>query len=292
MRGERIRERLHMGERVYGSHVCSLTNPTTAVMQAGFSYDFMFICTEHMPLNRAETAMMCRLYAAHGISPIVRIPYPDAHEAAMALDAGAEGIVAPYVETVEEVKQLVGAVKYRPIKGKMLRDLLDGTRVLPPHMQEFLAGFNRHTYLIIGVESVAAYENLDALLAVDGVDGIFVGPHDMSVTMEIPEQYDHPDFRRVLQDIVGRSREKSLGVGIHFGPGVVTDETIAEFVEIGMNWVLYGADITVLRSAMEERLAAFRERMGDVYERGDVSDIRPLSPEGISRPLAEVRNSQ
>ncbi len=269
MRGEMICERLHRGERVYGSHVASLTNPTTAAMQAGFSYDFIFICTEHMPLDRGETAMMCRFYAAHGISPVVRIPYPDAHEAAMALDAGAEGIVAPYVETVEEVKELVGAVKYRPIKGKMLRDILSGARTLPPNMRDFLARFNRHNSLIVGVESVAAYENLDALLAVEGVDGVFVGPHDLSVTMEIPEQYDHPDFRRVLKDIVKRCRAKSLGVGIHFGPGVAADETIAEFIDEGMNWVLYGADITVLRSAMEERLAAFRKRMGDTHERCD-----------------------
>ena len=64
MRGEPIRERLHSGERVYGTHVCSLANPVTAKIQSSVEYDFVFICNEHMPIDRTETAMMCQFYGA------------------------------------------------------------------------------------------------------------------------------------------------------------------------------------------------------------------------------------
>ena len=204
MRGEVVRERLHSGERVYGTHVSSLTNPKTAQIQAALEYDFVFVCNEHMPIDRTETAMICQFYSAHGISPVVRVPSVDPAAAAMALDGGAQGIVVPYLETVQEAKEMVGAVKYRPIKGQMLRDLLNGSRVPKPQTIEFLNRFNRDHYLIIGVESVAAYENLDSLLAVDGVDGVFMGPHDLTVSLEVPEQYDHPDFRRLVVDVVRR----------------------------------------------------------------------------------------
>jgi 4-hydroxy-2-oxoheptanedioate aldolase len=68
-------------------------------MQASLEYDFAFFCNEHMPVDRTETAMMCQFYASRGISPVVRIPRAQAHFATMALDGGAQGIVAPYVET-------------------------------------------------------------------------------------------------------------------------------------------------------------------------------------------------
>ena len=275
MRGELIRERLHNGGRVYGTHVCSLTNPVTARMQAGFAYDFIFICNEHMPIDRTDTAMMCQVYAAHGISPIVRIARPEAQWATMALDGGAQGIVAPYLETVEEAVEMVGAVKYRPIKGRLLRQFLSGERAPAPVTIDFLNRFNRDNYLIIGVESVAAYENLDGLLAVRGVDGVFVGPHDLTVSMEMPEEYGHPDFRRVVSDICRRCRAAGVGFGIHYSQTVAPDEWFTDLMREGMNWILYGADVSLLRTEMEARLSAFRKAMGDTYEREAAPAAKP-----------------
>ncbi len=263
MRGELIRERLHNGERVYGTHVCSLTNPVTAKMQATMEYDFIFICNEHMPIDRTETAMMCQLYAAHGISPIVRISSPDPTEAAMALDGGAQGIVAPYVETVEEAREMVGAVKYRPIKGKMLSEFFEGTRTPSQKTVDFLDEFNRDNYIIIGIESVAAWENLDNLLSVPGVDGVFIGPHDLSVSMEIPTEWGNPELIQAMTDIVKHARTAGVGVGAHLTPGSFTLDVFYELMDEGMNWILYGADIVSLKSHMQMGLRALREHMGD-----------------------------
>ena len=265
MNGEMIRARLHSGERVYGTHVCSLANPNVAMVQAKFDYDFVFICNEHMPIDRTETSMLCHLYATRGVSPIVRISCPDAAEAATALDGGAQGVVVPYVETVEEVKAIIGAVKYRPVKGKKLQGYLDGSLEPTEKMMSFFERFNRQNYVIIGIESYEAYENLDALIGVRGVDGVFVGPHDMTVSMDIPEEYDNPKFLEVVEDIAVRCRKAGIGMGAHFSQVVTEDERYLSFMRKGMNWILYGADLGVLMHEMPKRLRELRAEMGDNY---------------------------
>lgn len=282
MQGQQIRESLHAGRRVYGTHVCSLTNPVTAGMQASLPYDFVFICNEHMPIDRSETGMMCQFYSARGISPIVRVPAPEPWLVATALDGGAEGIVVPYVETVEQVRQAVGAVKYRPIKGKLLDDFLAGRREPAQKTRDFLDRFNREHYLIIGIESVAAYEDLDRLISVPGVDGVFVGPHDLTVSMEIPEEFEHPDFVRVVDDIVMRCRDAGLGVGVHLSQMVAQDDRFRALLDKGMNWVLYGADIALLVSEMRRRLDGFRSEMKDTYVRGAAENGEPASCLGVA----------
>src|SRR5262245_53625133 len=94
------------------------------VAQSGL--DFVFIDTEHIAMDRRQLSWMCQTYAALNLAPIVRISAPDPYLATMALDGGAAGVIAPYVESVEQVQAMRGAVKYRPLKGEKLRRLLAG----------------------------------------------------------------------------------------------------------------------------------------------------------------------
>jgi 4-hydroxy-2-oxoheptanedioate aldolase len=254
MTGEQIRQNLHGGGRVYGTHVCGLSHAVATKILATAPLDFAFVCNEHMPVDRAETSMLCQHFGSLGISPIVRIPFPCAREAAMALDGGAHGIVAPYVETVEEVRDLVGAVHYRPIKGRQLRNLLAGTQPPAVATREFLTRFNQHHYAIVGIESVAAYENLDALINVPGVDGVFMGPHDLSVSLEAPEQWDNPALLRLIEDVIVRCREAGIGVGVHLS-SIFSLEQTRRFISLGMNWILDGADVIFARQGLRQRRA-------------------------------------
>ncbi|MDF2714777.1 MAG: 2-keto-3-deoxy-L-rhamnonate aldolase [Paenibacillus sp.] len=223
--GNHIKERLHNGERVYGTHSISFGNPLSAKWSTGLEQDFAFICTEHIPIDRTEVAAMCRLYADNGISPMVRIPYPDKYWANMTIEGGAEGIVAPYVETVEQVKDLVGAVKYRPIKGEFLQDLLDGTRQPNAKLSKYMNTFNRNLYLILGIESVEAISRLESLISIDGV-------------------------------ACGR------GVGIHMDS---TLDMCKPFFEAGMNFILNGADETKMIKLIRDEFRLLRQRYGDKF---------------------------
>jgi 4-hydroxy-2-oxoheptanedioate aldolase len=266
MNGESLSKKMRAGDRVYGTHVASLGNPVAAKIQSDIGYDFVFICTEHMPVDRTEVSLLCQLYSRNGISPMVRIPSPDPYSAAMALDGGAEGIVVPYLETVEQAKAMIGAVKYRPLKGKKLEDILEKRLILNNETELFLRNFNRNNYLIIGIESVYGYDNLDKLLRLEEIDGIFIGPHDLTISMEIPEQYKHPEFIKIVTDIFHRCRKANKGVGIHVSQSVYSDDYIMDtFIDKGMNFILYGADIILLKNEMGKSLSRMRQRYSDPH---------------------------
>lgn len=271
--GNDIRERLRKGERVYGTHAISFGNPLSAKWSTGLEQDFVFICTEHIPIDRTEVAAMCRLYADNGISPMVRIPFPDKYWANMMIEGGAQGIVAPYVETTEQVKDLVGAVKYRPIKGRLLQDYLDGIKQPTGKLNKYLNKFNRDLYLIVGIESVEAIDRLESLISIDGVDGVFLGPHDITCSMGIPEEYDNPEFIKVIVDVIKRCRENGRGVGIHMDS---TLDICKPFFEAGMNFVLNGADETKVIGLLRNEFRQLRERYGDKFvpsgNHGQLSD--------------------
>ena len=277
MTGQHIRQCLHRGDRVYGTHVASLMNPVAAAMAADMDLDFAFICTEHMPVDRTEVSMMCRYYTARGISPIVRVPTVDPAAIGGALDGGAEGIVTPYVETVEEVRKLVGAVKHRPIKGQQLQDVLAGRCELPAKTRQFLDTFNRDHYLIIGIESVAGIERLESLITVDGVDGVFLGPHDITVSMGIPGEYEHPNFIAQIEDVVRRCRRHHVGVGLHTLYLNMQPEDLRRLLDAGMNWLINGADISLMCQAMNEQLRRLREMTGDTAPPTQTSAPAPVA---------------
>jgi 2-keto-3-deoxy-L-rhamnonate aldolase RhmA len=113
MQGDLFRQKLKSGENVYITHVVSLGNPIGAALTAGMHVDGVFICTEHMPIDRTEVSMMCQFYALNGISPMVRITHPCPRLAAQALDGGAQGVVVPYVEKHSSARFTIDQSKAR-----------------------------------------------------------------------------------------------------------------------------------------------------------------------------------
>ena len=127
--GAEVRARLRSGDTVFGTCVIN-TSPHYVLAVKSLGVDVVFIDTEHIPIDREKLSWMCRAYAAAGVVPLVRVPSLEYNSICQVLDGGACGVVSPYIETVAEAKHLVGATKYRPIKGRQLQRLLDGTEQL------------------------------------------------------------------------------------------------------------------------------------------------------------------
>tara|TARA_R100000027_G_scaffold66167_3_gene61655 strand:+ start:25682 stop:26587 length:906 start_codon:yes stop_codon:yes gene_type:complete len=261
MKGSEIRKRLHSGECVIGTHITGLPNPNVTSLAAGMELDFAFFCTEHLPLDRNEISLLCRYYAQQaGVSPIVRVPSADdTASIATTLDAGADGIIVPYIETEHQVRQASAAIRYRPIKGQIQQELIEGQRSLSLKMETYLEDFNRDNYLIIGIESVPAIKKLEALITAAPVDGVFLGPHDITVSMGIPEEYSHPDFVQAVEDIILRCRRNNVGVGIHLPLLQIDPEILAKWTGAGMNFLINGTDIAILREAMNSQIRRLRD---------------------------------
>jgi 4-hydroxy-2-oxoheptanedioate aldolase len=260
--GRDLCEALHSGRRVYGTMVIAACPRWPGVVQ-GAGLDFVFIDTEHNAFDRHQLSWMCQAYRALGIAPIVRIPEPEPFRACMVLDGGAEGIIAPYVETPEQVRALRGATKLRPLKGQRLRGYLDGEADLDPELVDYLARRNAGTVLIVNIESTPAMDALDDLLDVPGLDAVLIGPHDLSCSLGIPEQYTHPRFDEAVRTIFRKARARNVGAGIHFWTSL---EQQASWAKDGANLLLHAGDVMLFAKALQADIAQLQRALGD--ERG------------------------
>jgi len=264
MTPEELCQSIRTGRRVYGTLIVS-PSPRWPEAVAQIGLDFVFIDTEHIALDRAQLSWMCQTYRALGLPPIVRIPAADPFAARMALDGGAVGIVAPYVEKVEQVQALRGAVKFRPLQGEKLEAALDDDKALEPTLRKYLDEANRRSLLIINVESRPAVDRLDALLSVPGVDGILIGPHDLSCSLGVPENYDEPRFDETVREICRRARSAGVAAGIHSWLG---GDRIIKWAEEGLNLIVYSADILAARDLLTAEVRSLRVTLGDPIAAG------------------------
>jgi 4-hydroxy-2-oxoheptanedioate aldolase len=187
-------------------------------------------------------------------------PRADPFDACRVLDMGAGGVVAAYVETAEEVRQLRGAVKLRPLKGRKLAEILAGQKELDGELAGYVHDRNENHVLLVNIESVAAIEALDEILAVPGLDAVLIGPHDLSCSLGVPEQYDHPLFTGAVQEIIGKARARSVGVGVHNLPELAQE---IHWSKAGLNLILHRSDVTLFRRALHDNLTAIRQAVGD-----------------------------
>lgn len=250
-----LRQRLIAGDTLFGTLIVS-PSPRWPEVVCGCGLDFVFIDTEHVALDRADLSWMCRTYAALGLPPLVRIPAPDPYAASMVLDGGAAGVIAPYVETAAQVQSLRGAVKFRPVKGQRLRQILDGAEI-EPELKSYLANGAKDRLLIVNTESVPAIEALDDILAVPDLDAVLIGPHDLSCSLGVPEQYDHPKFLKACETILRKARGAGIGAGIHFWGD--TDQQV-RFIELGANLLIHSADIKLVQKHLRKELDAIKKR--------------------------------
>ena len=203
---------------------------------------------------------MCTIYSALEIPPMVRISSPDPIQACTALDGGASVILAPYVETVEQVKTLVGAVKYRPLKGKTLQQILDGNEIPDEKLKNYIDERCKNNLLFINIESKPAIDNLQALLSVPGLDGVIIGPHDLSCSIGFPEEYTHPVFEKIVTDIIKECNKRNMGIGIHLSEG---PEQQIKWAKAGTNIILHSADIFLFGKILNEEISTIKTELKD-----------------------------
>jgi 4-hydroxy-2-oxoheptanedioate aldolase len=255
----KLKEKLRLGQRVYGTAM-TCPAPLWPEIVKGAGLDFVFLDTEHMPLDRSQLAQMCQHYRALDIAPLVRIPMPDPYQASIALDAGATGIIAPYLETVSQLRELVGATKYRPLKGERLHKALHHPDELEPELVTYIQHRNQDTLCIANIESLPALLNLDQLLEVPGLDAIFIGPHDLSCSLGLPEKYDHPEFIRSVQSLMHKARANDLAIGIHFSE---SPQRQLFWVQQGMNIIIHSSDIALFGQRLQSDINTIKQELND-----------------------------
>ncbi|MCH2203530.1 MAG: aldolase/citrate lyase family protein [Fuerstiella sp.] len=264
MTGNEIRSKLRAGERVYATCVVA-ASPLWPKTLAGAGIDFVFIDSEHTPVDRETLAWTCRGYASAGVPPVVRVPSPDPYEAAKVLDGGACGFIAPYVETAEQARRITEVARYRPLKGDRVERAVADETSLEPELRDYLAARNADTILIANIESVPAINNLKEILTAGDLDSVLIGPHDLSCSLGIPEQYDHPRFDEAVREIFTVAREHNVGAGIHYWLDI---EMEVEWARAGANLIMHSSDLAIVGQNLKSDLAQLRSELGDVLDDG------------------------
>ncbi len=269
MDGKALAAALHSGNRVYGTCVTMHSNQWPGMISRT-GVDFVFIDTEHTPIQCETLAMMCTMFRQHQVAPIVRIRSPDPYLATQVLDGGATGIVAPYIETADQVRALRGATKLRPIKGQRLQKVLNEEETLEPQLQQYVDTRCADNVLAINIESVPAIRNLDEILKVPGLDAVLVGPHDLSCSLGIAEEWTHPKMKAALEEIISKCRAANVGVGVHISYSKDEERWCAEN---GANFIVHSSDISLCQEILTADLAQLRKDLGDHKNACDGGEI-------------------
>jgi len=252
-----LKKKLQKGELVLGTLIVS-SSPFWPKILANCPLDFIFIDTEHIAINRTDLSWMCRTYSSMGYPPLVRMKSPDAYIATQFLDDGASGVISPYTETIDQVMELVGATKKRPLKGKKLNELMEGNEI-EKKLDTYLSKFNEHNLLILNIESTPAIGNLDSILEIQGIDAIQIGPHDLTSSLGIPEEYENNIYLNTIEKIFKKARSKSIGAGIHAWGDPKYQKRL---IDMGANMIIHKADAIFFQEGLVKEINKIKELVG------------------------------
>ena len=213
-------------------------------------YDWLFIDMEHSALNVETAAQIASAALPVGISPLVRVPGKEHHHASRLLDAGAQGIVVPHVDSVKEAENAVAYCKYPPIGHRSIYGQVPQFAFKSLPLAEATTLANNETLVIIMLETPDAIGLADQVAAVPGVDVVMIGTNDLCAEMGIPGQYGDARVAAAYQTVIDACRRH----GKHPGMGGVVDHALMDkYIKMGMRFILSGNDTGFLMAGARAR---------------------------------------
>ncbi|MGH1483898.1 MAG: HpcH/HpaI aldolase family protein [Geminicoccales bacterium] len=236
----RFKERLRAGEVAFGAWM-TLTDPAVAEIMADLGFDYILFDTEHSPWNMEALQTAIMAFRGSETVPMARVPWNDPVTIKRYLDCGIEGILAPMVRTPEEARALVAACRYPP----------DGKRGFGPRrasnyyrdLKAYVGRANDAIFVMPQIEDIKTVDVLDAFMSVPGLDGICLGPNDLSGTAGHLGNLDHPEVKGALDKIIAAAKSRNLPVCL----GITTPvEQQKALIEQGVRLMLVTADLELL----------------------------------------------
>ena len=215
--------------------------------------DWLLLDGEHAPNDVRSLLEQLRAVAPYAVHPVVRPVHGDAALVKQLLDIGAQTLLVPMVDSAEQALQVVSATRYPPLGERGV-----GASVARAarwgRIDNYMAQANESLCLLVQVESKAALDNLDAILDVDGIDGVFIGPADLSASLGYPDNAGHPEVQRIIEQSIRRIRTAGKAAGF-----LAVDPAMAQkCLQWGANFVAVGVDTMLYTEALDRRLAMFK----------------------------------
>jgi 2-keto-3-deoxy-L-rhamnonate aldolase RhmA len=249
------KRRLATGELALGMGVRGSRTVDIATVAKTCDFDWLFIDMEHSSLDVDLASQLAMAALGAGITPIVRIPGHEHYHASRLLDNGAQGIVAPHVDTVEEAQRIVAACRYPPQGKRSVGGpapqlsfksipLADATRLQ-----------NEETLVIVMLETPKAISNADAIAQLKGVDVLLIGTNDLCAEMGIPAQFTDAKVESAYKTVIEACRKhgKAPGMG-----GVYDPQLMSKYIGMGMRFILSGSDLSFIMAGAKARSETLR----------------------------------
>lgn len=247
-----FREHLaHAGRTLFGGWVCS-ASPVAAEIMAGAGLDWLLIDMEHAPNGLEST--LAQLYAVSGYppTPVVRVPAGETVVIKQVLDLGAQNILVPMVSTPEQAREVAEMAQYPPAGRRGVGSAL-ARSARWNRVEGYLQRGADQVSVFVQVETPEAVRNARAIAAVEGIDGVFVGPSDLAASMGVIGQQTHPE---VVAAVTG-ALEDVAAVGKPAGVNAFDPSTARAYADAGARFVLVGADVALLARGSEQLAATF-----------------------------------
>ncbi len=244
----RTKQKLLNDQPVYGV-ISTSDDPQLAELFGISGFDYYMLDAEHGLIDPAQAVNVIRACERTNITPLVRIGPKDPKLVLQYLDAGMMGIMMPGLESVEEVKMLMDAVKYQPIgkRGMGISRASAYTSYSGTSAPEYIKFSNENTMVIIQFEDEKLLPNFPAMCAVDGVDACIIGPRDLSLNMGFPDGPNHPEVQDVIDQAIAILKNANISAGITAG----TRADAAKQVARGANMILAASQSLIFSASKE-----------------------------------------
>ncbi|WP_410600975.1 HpcH/HpaI aldolase family protein [Amycolatopsis sp. lyj-90] len=241
-----FRERLAEATRPQIGMWVTSGSPVVAEICAGSGLDWLLVDTEHSPVGLETVQSLLQTIAAYPITPMVRAPSGDAVALKRLLDLGAQNLLVPMVDSADEAEAVVRAVRYPPRGVRGVGSALSRSARWN-RVEGYLTNADDFTSLFVQIESTAGVAAAAEIAAVDGVDGVFVGPSDLAASMGLLGQQTHPEVTTAVLATFESVRARGRPVGVNaFDPAQAR-----RYLDAGASFVLVGADVSLLAQGSE-----------------------------------------
>lgn len=254
MQTNTVKERLKSGHCVYGTSLEDCLDPEIATVLAAAGLDFFFIDTEHCTASYSQIQALCRVGRSAGIVPLVRVTQNESALISRTLDVGAMGVIVPRVHSAKEAAAALEVMKFPPLghRGFGLRGIV--TDLKSNSAQEEVNSANRETMAVLMIESVPGLEAVDKIASTPGVDALFVGPYDLSLSLGIVEQFDNPLFWNSLERVIDACNKVGIAAGVQSRDMPL----LTRAREMGARFLMYGSDVSVLFAGYKEAISQLK----------------------------------
>jgi 4-hydroxy-2-oxoheptanedioate aldolase len=231
----------------------SLSSNYSVEVIAGAGFDWILLDLEHSPNDLESLLAQLQAAAPYPTHPVVRVPWNDMVAMKRILDVGAQSLLIPYVSSAEEARAAVAHTRYPP---KGVRGVAGTTRATRfGRIKDYARRAHEEICVLVQVETQAALDSIEPICAVDGVDGVFIGPADLHASMGYTGEIANPKVKPVIDDAIRRIRKAGKA------PGILTpsEEDARRWLDCGALFVAVGADVGILARGAEALAAKFKK---------------------------------